>query len=131
MERMNRNTTLLITGSTGGFCTAFIKIIQSQGFNRLLTLKRQEMDPLDSISTQTYFSTYRPQATVHLVSCVFGLGGNLKYQTKSLIENTTINNNIFGSIDKYLLKDFFYVITVASYPFHSITVQYPLINKVF
>lgn len=117
MEKMNRNTVLLITGSTGVLGTALVKLLKSKGFNKLLTPKRQEMDLLDSLSTETYFSKYRPQAIIHLASCVFGLGGNLKYQMKSVIENTTINNNIFASIEKYPVKDFFYAGTVASYPF--------------
>jgi GDP-L-fucose synthase len=94
-----------------------IRLLQFEGFTQLLTPERQEMDLLDPVSTQTYFSKHRPQAVIHLASFVFGLGGNLKYQMRSAIENTAINNNIFASIEKYPVKNFFYAGTVASYPF--------------
>lgn len=129
MAKLNRDIPLLITGSRGVLGTALIKILQSEGFTQLLTPKRHEMDLLDPISTQTYFSRHRPQAIIHLASLVLGLGGNLKYQLRSAIENTSINNNIFSSIQKYPVKNFFYAGTVASYPFpyHSL----PLTEKVF
>ncbi len=52
-----------------------------------------------------------------MASLVFGLGGNLKNQMRSAIENTQINNNLFHCLTQYPVKHLFFAGTAASYPY--------------
>lgn len=117
MTKLACNTSLLVTGSGGVLGNAVLTHFRSKGFTRLFAPAREEMNLLDSASTQAYFSKHRPQAVVHLASVVFGLGGNLKHQMRSALENTAINNNLFAALQSYPTERLFFAGTVASYPF--------------
>lgn len=117
MEKLDRNASLLITGSGGVLGKAVVKHLQEQGFTRLLAPNRQELNLLDAGSTNSYLSSNKPEAIIHLASVVFGLGGNLKYQMQSGVENTAINNILFSELHRYPVERLFFAGTVASYPF--------------
>jgi dTDP-4-dehydrorhamnose reductase len=106
MTKLDRTAPLLITGSGGVLGTAVVKYLQAEGFTNLLTPNRQEMDLLSLASTEAYLRNNKPRYIIHLASIVYGLGGNLKYQLDSALNNTAINNNLFSAIQKYPVINF-------------------------
>ncbi len=129
MPEIDRNAFLLITGSGGMLGSAVLAHLQREGFTQLLAPTRQEMNLLDSNSIRAYLSAYRPKTIIHLASVVFGLGGNLKHQMLSGLENTAINNNLFRELQSYPIEHLFFAGTVASYPFPYRTM--PLVEESF
>lgn len=117
MIRIDRNVRLLITGAGGVLGKAVIAHLQDEGFTQLLTPNKLELDLLDPISTQAYFRDNQPKAIIHLAATVFGLAGNLKFQMRSALENTAINNNLFTQLQHFPIERLFFAGTVASYPF--------------
>ena len=113
---IDRNTPILITGASGVLGQALLSYLQQEGFTDILSPSRNEMDLLCPRSVANYFEKYRPAIVVHLAAVVFGLGGNLKYQMRSLIDNTAINNHLFGALASYPVERIFFAGTVASYP---------------
>lgn len=129
MTKLDRNKPVIITGSGGVVGKAVLAYLQLKGFTRLLAPTRQEMNLLDIVSTQAYLAANRSQAIIHLASVVFGLGGNLKHQLRSALENTAINNNLFAALQQYPVERLFFAGTVASYPFPYRTM--PLVEERF
>lgn len=129
MTKLDRNKPVIITGSGGVVGKAVVAYLQREGFTQLFAPTRYEMNLLDIVSTQKYLATNRAQAIIHLASVVFGLGGNLKHQMRSALENTAINNNLFAALQHYPVERLFFAGTVASYPFPYRTM--PLVEECF
>lgn len=115
-KKLDRDIPLLITGAGGVLGTALTSYLTESGFQKILAPKRDEMDLLDSLSVNSYFEKHQPRVVIHLAATVFGLGGNLKHQMRSIMENTLINNNVFAALLAYPASRVFFAGTVASYP---------------
>jgi len=117
MNNLDKNSTILVTGSGGVLGSAILSELNRSGFHNILSPDRSELNLLDANSTRSYIRKYKPKSIIHLASLVYGLGGNLKYQLQSVIANTAINNNLFSAISEVETEHFFFAGTVASYPF--------------
>ena len=127
--KMDRNTRILVTGGGGVLGKATLRVLTAEGFNNILTPSKNELNLLDPHSTDAYFHQHKPQAVIHLASVVFGLGGNIKHQMLSALENTQINNNLFSALTKHTVDRIFFAGTVASYPFPYVSI--PLVEEQF
>lgn len=117
MIQLDREAPLLITGAGGVLGRAILSYLKDEGFTNLLTPSREAMNLLEYDSTESYLDSHKPKYIIHLASVVFGLGGNLKFQMNSVLDNTAINNNLFLALQNHPVSDFFFAGTVASYPF--------------
>lgn len=117
MNKIQKNSKVLVTGATGGLGKALTAELARQGYETVLSPTRQDLDLLDSGSVNSYFEFHRPDAVLHLASVVFGLQGNLENQMRSLMENSQINANLFAAINDYPVKYIFFAGTVAAYAF--------------
>lgn len=129
MNKINQNSTVLVTGAAGGLGKALTAALARQGYGNVLSPTRQELNLLNSASVDAYFAHHRPDAVLHLASVVFGLQGNLDNQMRSLMENSQINANVFAAINQHLVKYVFFAGTVASYAFPY--KQIPLVESDF
>lgn len=117
MNKLNQNSTVLVTGAAGGLGKAILAALARQGYSNVLSPSRQELDLLDASAVDGYFASHRPDAVVHLASVVFGLQGNLDNQMRSLMENSAINANVFSAINNHPVSYVFFAGTVAAYAY--------------
>jgi GDP-L-fucose synthase len=117
MNKINQNSTVLVTGAAGGLGKALTAALARQGYAKVLAPTRQDLDLLDAGSVERYFANHRPNSVIHLASVVFGLQGNLDNQMRSLMENTQINANVFSAINNHPVDYVFFAGTVASYAY--------------
>lgn len=117
MNPLTKKTIILVTGANGVLGKAILNVLSKAGFTNILAPTKNEMDMRDQSAVCSYLSEHRPEVIIHLASIVFGLAGNLANQMYSVIENTTINNNLFMGLMKYPVKKLFFAGTVASYAF--------------
>lgn len=129
MAKLARNLPILITGSGGGLGKAVLACLQREGFTALIAPSKQELDLLNQDAIHHYLSLHRPKVIIHLASLVFGLGGNLRNQTRATIENTLMHAYFFGALREYPPERIFFAGTVASYPFPYATL--PLVEDCF
>lgn len=121
-NNVSRDDIILITGASGGLGQALVTSLRSHGFFNLLTPSRSELDLLNRMDVEYFFSSKKPTVVFHLASVVFGLLGNLENQMKSLTENTIINSNVFFAIQSHEIKYVFFAGTVASYAYPYIDI---------
>ncbi|ENO3939850.1 NAD-dependent epimerase/dehydratase family protein [Aeromonas veronii] len=116
-DNISTDDVILITGANGGLGNALVVALKRKGFVNLLTPSRYELDLLNKIDVDIFFSKNKPTVVLHLASVVFGLLGNLENQMRSLTENTLINSNLFSAIDSHPVKYVFFAGTVAAYAY--------------
>jgi GDP-L-fucose synthase len=91
--------------------------LATQGFTRVYTPRRSELELLNTKATSDYFNQLRPNYVFHLASVVFGLLGNQRNQLKAISENTILNHNVLLAAAEVGVSKLFFAGTVASYPF--------------
>lgn len=121
INKMQKDSIILITGAGGLLGRATQKVLDGAGYTRVLTPTRQQLNLSSKESTEQYFSDHNPTVVIHLASMVFGLGGNLKNQFSSALENTLINQNLFSIASQNQIERIFFAGTVASYPYPYIS----------
>lgn len=127
--KINQDIRFLVTGAHGLLGQALVKCLQDEGFTKILTPSRLEMNLFDERSTNNYIFTNKPQIVIHLAATVFGLGGNRRFQLRAIVENSMINNNLFNAFQKFPPEHVFFAGTAASYPYPYI--RMPLVESDF
>lgn len=90
----NENDSILITGGTGLVGSALARELKSLGFSNVTTIGRNACNLLDPTSVRDFVSTIAPKYVFHMAARVHGLGGNAKYKSDVLVENTLMNLNV-------------------------------------
>ena len=116
-KEVDRNGLVVVTGGRGMLGRAVCQELEAQGFTRICTPPRSELELLDTASTLSFFRQHRPTYVFHLASVVFGLLGNQRNQIKAISENTILNHNVLLAAAEVGVSKMFFAGTVASYPF--------------
>lgn len=112
------NTPILVTGGAGGLGVATVNLLKKNGYQKVFSPSRNELDLLNIKSVQDYFEEKKPVVVIHLACIVFGLLGNQQNQMMSIMDNTIINANLFSGINESdSVRYIFFAGTVASYPY--------------
>lgn len=114
---MEFQSKILITGSRGLLGTALVNELKKQGYQEIYTPTSLELDLLDKLSVERWFTFHKPEYVFHLASLVYGLKGNMDNQLKSIHQNTLMNLNLFDASVTNNIKKIFFAGTVASYPY--------------
>ena len=73
-------------------------------------------DLRDPIYTQWLFSSYTPDAVIHLAARVGGIQDNIKYPADYFDDNILINTNVLKYSYKYGVKKFIGILSTCVYP---------------
>lgn len=92
---MNKNETILITGSTGMSGSSIKQKLQDLGYTDLLTPSREELDYTRKFCVQEYFEEHKPDRVFHCAGYISSHMSHSKVsQSELLIEDTYINFNV-------------------------------------
>lgn len=91
---------ILITGGTGLVGRALHKRLTDVGFQNVVSVGSRHCNLLDSKAVSDLFAEEKPNYVFHLAARVHGLGGNAKYKSDVLVENTLMNLNVVESSRK-------------------------------
>lgn len=121
MLLINNNAKILITGANGLLGSAFLNILKKRNYTNVFSPNRKELNLLEKNEVASYIEKIKPDYVFHFAAVVFGLAGNISNQYEVLENNTTIDINLFSSLQKHLPQKIFYASTVAGY-------AYPYLN---
>lgn len=116
---MDRQSCILVTGSSGVLGTGLLSALKNAGYFNILAPSRSELDILDDKKCKEFFREKKPDYVFHLASIVYGLKGNDINQWQALVENTQINQNFFMACAESRVRKIFFAGTVAGYPLDS------------
>jgi len=94
---MKKNSCIVVTGANGLAGSAVVDHLRSQLYTCVVGLGREDCDLMDIKATREAFERIRPQYVFHAAACVYGIGGNMKNQGKSFLENTLINTSVIDA----------------------------------
>jgi GDP-L-fucose synthase len=114
---MKRNDPILVTGANGLAGSAVVEHLRQNQFTCVIPITRDDCDLRNWGDTNALFLRIKPYHVFHAAATVYGLGGNLAFQGRSLLENTQINTNVIDAAHKCLsVRKITVMGTNAAYP---------------
>jgi GDP-L-fucose synthase len=122
---MKQFDTILVTGAHGLAGSAVVESLRAQGFRRVIEIGRHDCDLRDFDATAQTFERLCPTYVFHAAACVYGIGGNMKNQGKSFLENTLINTAVIDAARQVGVKKIIVMGTNAIYGWPPKTMPIP------
>lgn len=91
---MNKNEPIYVAGHRGMVGSAVVRRLQHEGFTRILTRTRAELNLLDRSAVRAFFAAERPAIVVDAAARVGGIVANNEKPAEFLLQNLVIQNNI-------------------------------------
>lgn len=95
---------ILITGGTGLVGSALGSRLTKAGFLNVASLGSRDCNLLNASGVEELFAELKPDYVFHMAARVHGLGGNAKYKSDVLVENTIMNINVIEASRKNDVK---------------------------
>jgi GDP-L-fucose synthase len=113
---MEKNSKILITGTSGMVGGALERVLKGRGYSNLLTPKRAELDLRSQNAVNEYFTQHKPEFVFHLAAIVGGIHANNTYPAKFIYENTIIHSNVIEAAYKAGVKKLLFPGSACTYP---------------
>src|ERR1035437_852311 len=94
---MKRNDCILVTGANGLAGSAVVEHLRANLFTCVVPLTRDDVDLTEHGRVKEVFETIKPRHVFHAAATVYGLGGNMAFQGKSILDNTLINTAVIDA----------------------------------
>lgn len=94
---IKRNHPIVVTGANGLAGSAVVEHLREQQYTCVIPITRDDCDLRNWGNTNALFLRIKPRHIFHAAATVYGLGGNMANQGKSILENTQINTNVIDA----------------------------------
>jgi len=92
---MELNSKIFVAGHNGLVGSAICRILAGQGFERVITANRKQVDLRDRTATLDFFATQKPEYVFLAAARVGGILANSNFPVDFLHENLAIQLNVF------------------------------------
>ena len=106
---MNKNSKILITGSTGMVGSSVVRILKKLGYNNLLTPPRKEVDLVNPQDVKAYFAYHKPEYVFLIAAKVGGLYANMTYRADFIFDNLMMQSNTINACKENNVKKVLFV----------------------
>jgi GDP-L-fucose synthase len=113
---MNKNSKILITGSTGMVGSAVVRMLKELGYNNLLTPPRKEVDLVNPQDVQAYFACHKPEYVFLIAAKVGGIHANMTYRADFIFDNLMMQSNTINACKENNVKKVLFVSSGCVYP---------------
>lgn len=113
---MDKNETIYVAGHRGMVGSAMVRKLQAEGFTRILTRTRAELDLLDRTAVRAFFEKERPALVVDAAAKVGGIVANSEQKVAFLLQNTSIQNNLIEAAADFATRKFLFLGSSCIYP---------------
>lgn len=117
---MKRNTPIIVTGANGLAGSAVVKHLRENQFTCVASVTRKDIDLRDQRAVHDLFERIGgargPFHVFHAAATVYGLGGNMANQGKSILDNTLINTAVIDAAHRSGCRKITVMGTNAIYP---------------
>jgi len=91
---MEKDSKIYVAGNKGLVGSAFVRRLQSEGYNRIITRSHAELDLLDQAAVAGFFSHERPEYVFLAAAKVGGIHANNTYPAEFIYENLMVQSNV-------------------------------------
>lgn len=113
---MNKDSKILVTGSTGMVGSAVVRILKELGYTNLLTPPRKELDLTDTTAVNKYFAENNPQYVFLIAAKVGGIYANMTYRADFIFDNLMMQSNVINACKNYNINKILFVSSGCVYP---------------
>jgi len=98
---MEREATIFIAGARGLVGSAVVRRLRAEGFRKLLTPSREDLDLTDQAAVCRYFEVHRPEFVFLVAGKVGGILANSIYPADFIRDNLMIQSNVIDAAYRY------------------------------
>jgi GDP-L-fucose synthase len=113
---MIKNAKILVLGGRGLVGTTLVQQLLKQGYENVISLGRQELDLLNQKNVTEYFSQQKPEFVFFAAAKVGGIKENIESPANFILENLTIQNNVFNAVASFPPKKLIFFGSNCIYP---------------
>lgn len=113
---MNKNASIFVAGHNGMLGSAILRALKSNGFNRILTANRSELDLCDINQVKLFIQTNKPEFVILAAAKVGGINANINFPVEFLQDNLLIQLNLISQSFKNGVKKFIFIGSSCIYP---------------
>ena len=116
---MEKDSRIVITGSTGLVGQALISSLRAHGYNNLIGINTKNCDLTNYEKTLEFFLANGGDYVFHLAALVYGIMGNMKNKAISFLDNIRINTNVIEASYQIGVKKITAMGSGCVYPYPS------------
>lgn len=113
---MNLSTRIFLAGHRGMVGSSILRLLNSQGFEHVITENRNTLDLKDTTAVDLFFKNHKPEIVILAAAKVGGIQANIDAPVDFLLENLMIQNNVITSAFKFNVKKFLFLGSSCIYP---------------
>jgi len=116
LEKKITDSKVYIAGHKGMVGSAIFRKLNSQGFKKILTKDRLELDLTDYKAVESFFETDRPDIVIIAAAKVGGIQANIDNPVDFLLDNLSIQNNLIQNAVNFGAKKIIFLSSSCIYP---------------
>lgn len=94
---MHREEKIFVAGHRGMVGSAIVRKLRAEGFDKVVTRTRSELDLRDKSAVREFFESEKPDVVVDAAAKVGGIKANNDFPVEFLVENLEIQNNLISA----------------------------------
>src|SRR4029077_14607527 len=116
---MKRDEPIFVAGHRGLVGTAIMRKLKTEGFQRLITHTRSELDLTNRGAVDKFFAAEKPTIVVLTAARVGGIKANSDEPVEFLIENLEIQNHVIRAAFENKVRKLLFLGSACIYPKHA------------
>jgi len=113
---MDGDSTIFVAGSTGLVGSAVVRRLVRDGYQRILTPRRAELDLTNDAAVRSYFEQHRPQYVFLCAARVGGILANVRAPGEFIYQNLAIQTNVIHNAYRVGVKRLLFLGSNCIYP---------------
>ncbi|HEX9059909.1 MAG TPA: GDP-L-fucose synthase [Clostridia bacterium] len=113
---MEKGASIFVAGHKGLVGSAIVRNLTEEGYNNLILKSHSELDLTEQSSTESFFSSERPEYVFLAAAKVGGIGANSTYPADFIMQNLLIECNVIRAAWKYGVKKLIFLGSSCIYP---------------
>lgn len=116
---MNKDAKIYVAGHRGLVGSAVVRVLTANGYSKLVTRSRQELDLTDQAAVAHFFETERPDVVIDAAAKVGGIHANSAYPADFIRDNLSMQTHLIDSAYRIGVKKFVFLGSSCIYPKHA------------
>lgn len=116
---MEKTDKIFIAGHRGMVGSAIARQLENDGFDRLLTRARSELDLAEEAAVSSFFARERPDIVILAAAKVGGIKANSDFPVEFLLENLRVQNSVISAAHAHGVDRLLFLGSSCIYPKHA------------